>query len=128
MRQTRDISEPEPGFFKMKLVKNGPKIAARLYLNCPIDPEFGHYMDRSRHLIAEVDGVEKPGLNGIYWVWTSGERITSAEFEYLKDLTAWCRRYDPSDPLANPTRPVVVNKTKPEPSPRVNPRTSQPSF
>lgn len=98
---TRVISEPRPGFFKMRLVRGGPWLAARLYLPCPLDPEFCGPLDRSRHLLAEVDGDEKPDL-WILRIWTSGREIGAAEFNFLRDDAAWCRRNAPDEPRANP--------------------------
>lgn len=107
--KAREIAKPEPGFFRVRLVKGGPLLAARIFLPCPIDPEFGHPMDRSRHLAAEIDGKDA----NVDRVWTTGERIGAAEFQYLSDDAAWCRDYAPAEPRANPKSAVDVRKTQP---------------
>ena len=107
--KARDISRPEPGFFKLKMVRGGAFVPCRIFLPCPIDPEFGHPTDRSRHLAAEIDGADV----NVDRVWTSGERIGAAEFQFLSDDAAWCRDHAPAEPRANPKSAVDVRKTQP---------------
>lgn len=104
MTAPRQIDKPRPGFFAMRLVKGGPEIAARIYLPCPLDPEFCGPLDRSRHLLAEVNGEEKP--DWVYRIWTGAREINKAEFHYLRDDAAWCRRFAPHEPRANPRQTI----------------------
>lgn len=72
-------SEPKPGFFKGRLVRRGPIVPMRIFLPCPIDPEFGFPMDRSRHLIGECLGE----FVDVDRIWTYGDPIGAAEYERL---------------------------------------------
>lgn len=110
---SRAIGSPEPGFFRVRLVRGGPYVAARIFLPCPIDPDFGHYMDRSRHLMAEINGSVYASLLRVFWVWTTGQPVSAGEFQYLADLAAWCRHNDSRDPMANPRKPIDPRKTRP---------------
>ena len=114
MTAPRDIANPRPGFFKLRLVKDGPWLAARIFLPCPIDPEFGHPMDRSRHLLAEVDGAfVEPPTAWVFRIWTGAVEIAEAEFNYLRDDASWCRQYAPAEPRANPRQSVDPRRTAP---------------
>lgn len=112
MTAPRNIAEPRPGFFAMRLVKGGPEVAARLYLACPMDPEFGEPTDRPRHLLAEVDGAEATE-GWIPRIWTSGREISAADFHYLRDDAEWCRDNAPDEPRANPRRAVDPRRVAP---------------
>lgn len=102
MTASRPIADPRPGFFAIRLVKDGPEITARLYIPCPLDPEFCGPLARSRHLLAEVDGAEVTPERWINRIWIGGREISAAEFHYLRDDAAWCRDHAPHEPRANP--------------------------
>jgi len=113
--KSRDPAKPEPGFFRVRLIKGGPQVAARLFTPCPVDPEFGHHIDRSRHLLAEINGRLYGSTKMVWWVWLTGRRTTGPDFEYLTDLAGWCRNHDARDPMAKPHKAV-------------DPRTMRPAF
>ena len=62
----RRIDRPEPCFLRMRMVKNGPYVAARIYLQLGI-------------LAAEINGDPAD----VDRVWTSGERIHPADWEKM---------------------------------------------
>lgn len=108
---TRAIASPEPGFFRLKLTSGGPWVPAILYRPCPIEwhPETFQAVDRHYHLVAEIDGK----LVDVHRVWTSGERITLAEYLFLTADHGWARQYAPHLPEATPERPVDINELAP---------------
>ena len=108
---TREIANPEPGFFRIKLTKGGPWVPAIIYRPCPIEfePQTFQPVDRHYRLVAEVDGK----LVDMSRVWTSGERITMAEYLFLTADHAWARLYRPDLPEANPERPIDFNTLSP---------------
>ncbi len=105
------IDKPEPGYFRMRLVKGGPWVGAIIFRPCPIEmhPETFQAVDRWPHLQAEVDG--KPA--GVDRVWTSGRRVPMAEYLFLRDDRAWAREYAPQSPEANPRQPVNLGALLP---------------
>lgn len=112
------IRHPQPGFFRLRVVKGGPWVGAVIWSPCPIQfPEDTwacagddyQPLDRPRILLAEIDG--KPVSP--HTVWISGEQITAREWRYLTEGAAWDRRYDPSAPAANPRRAVDLNELPP---------------
>lgn len=109
----RIIGKPEPGFFRMRLVKGGPLVPARIFLPCPIDPEFGFPMDRPRHLIAEIDGVIEPAPRAVERIWLSAELIDKATFEFMNADAEWCRTHAPAEPKASPRKAIDARKAPP---------------
>ncbi len=86
MPVTRAIASPEPGYFKMRLVKGGPWVAALIYRPCPLemDPETFQHIDRWPHLSAEINGTAA----SVDRVWTSGRDVSIAEYHRLKATPA----------------------------------------
>ena len=62
--EARIIDSPRPGFFlverpmvvRPRLLKDRWYVTCRIWLTCPIDLWTGYPLDRSRHLLAEIDG------------------------------------------------------------------------
>lgn len=79
---SRRIDAPEPGFFRMRLVKNGPYVAAR------IERKLGH-------LVATVNGAPAD----VDTVWTSGDFID----ETMHNILA-------AEPPPDPYRPLPISK------------------
>lgn len=107
----RQINRPEPGFFKLKLVRGGPWVPAIIWRACPIEfePETFQAVDRCYHLQAEINGKQADVMR----VWTARERITMAEYLYLTDDRAWVTQYAPHLPEANPLVPIDFNTLSP---------------
>jgi hypothetical protein len=113
----RRIDRPEPGFFKLRLVRGGPFVAAVIFMPCPMVPadpdihpgEWCTPLDRSRHLEARIDG--RPAAPDR--VWIGGRPIDSREYRYLIEGAAWDRSYAPEAPAANPTRAIDLTQLPP---------------
>ncbi len=108
---SRAIASPEPGFFKLRLVKGGPWMPAIIYRPCPIEwhPETCQHIDRWPHLAAEIDGMSV----SVDRIWTSGRVIPIAEYLYLKADRAWVREWAPHLPEARPEEAMNLNKLAP---------------
>jgi hypothetical protein len=100
---------PEPGFFRMKLVRGGPWVPALIWRPCPIvipqplettpGPEdWCRPLDRSRPLLARIGEREADPFD----VWTYGRRIGAAEYHWRLALGKWAQTHAPLDPEANP--------------------------
>lgn len=105
---SRAINRPEPGFIRLKMIRGGPWVPAIIWRPCPLElsPETFQAVDRHYHLVAEIDG--KPA--DVDRVWTSGERITIAEYLFLRADRAWVREYAPHLPEARPEEAIDINK------------------
>jgi len=91
------IDRPQPGFYRTRLVKNGPWVAARIWLDDSI-PE------RPAVLLAEMGGKEVDA----FWLWTRviDQPISEAEFQFLTADAEWCSQHAPTEPAANPTKSI----------------------
>jgi hypothetical protein len=104
----RRIDTPTPGFYRTRLVRKGPWVAALVYRPCAIEfnPETFQAIDRYPPLLCLVD--DKPAELARSWPFL--HQITEAEYLYLVNAAAWDRAYQPSAPAANPTVPIDLNK------------------
>ena len=88
-RAPRRVDRPEPGFFRLKLVRGGPWVVARIGHAPPTDPITGAVLDRSPVWSAEVSGalVASPSVDpmaaGVYRVWLGGVVIGEEEYRRL---------------------------------------------
>ena len=112
---------PRSGFFKTRLVKDGPWLAAKIFptpCHCTVnggDDNEPHLWkitcDRYPHpkLSAEVDGeISDPSR-----VWGYSNEIDRDEYQYLLQSSAWDKENDPDSPYANPDKPVDLHRMKP---------------
>lgn len=113
----RDISRPRPGLFKVRLVKNGPWLPARLIYAPARDPLTGERLDRSWYWSAYVNGrllaapSPDPGRARVDDVWLSGRPITLNEFRFLQRQLAFDRHFAPA--AADPRSPIDVRAIPP---------------
>jgi len=113
----RRIDQPVEGFFRIKLVKDGPWVAARIYrvttkergwLPWPFDmprppiPFLYALTYRLPPLRAEINGT--PAL--VEKVWEQGSEIDRKEFDFLTAQRQWAEESAPLHPAANPLSPI----------------------
>ncbi len=72
---------PECGFYKRKLVKGGPWVPVKIFIERVIDPETGELTEPERFACI-VDGVRRSAEAQ----WTYLTPITRAEFQTLTEL------------------------------------------
>ena len=91
------IDRPEPGFFQTRLVKGGPLVPARIWVDDTVP-------DRPAVLLAEVNG--RPSDAWRIWPSVAGNNITEAEFHHLSRVVQWAETSVPHAPEANPREPI----------------------
>ncbi len=97
----RRVDQPEPGLFKLRLVKGGPWVAAEITLDDA--GRYGALINGEPCGPAHVDPVLAPRVMD---VWHSGVRIDAGEHAYLLSLSAWARANAPDRPEASPAQPI----------------------
>lgn len=102
---------PVAGFYKGRMVRNGPWVPIRIWHGPTRDPETKEELDRSWHWQAERLGREVD----VFWVWPycAKNPIDKAEYDYLLAYHRWAVKYDPADPAARPRDPVVREPADP---------------
>ena len=113
MTKPIDINDPQEGFYRRRLRRNGPWVAARIWwVRGEIDPESGHQMsDDVLHCL--VDG--KPADPYDQWIFLADHRLDGgeAEYRYMVDDAAHAKAHRPDDPKAHPGEPIDLGSMKP---------------
>lgn len=99
------LADPEPGFFKLCLRRDGPFVPAVIFLPCPVDPYTGYPLDRGRRLLAAIE-YNDPDYEGIEKIWVFGIAIKRAEYKHMLAVAAWARVHAPLAPEAAPATPI----------------------
>lgn len=73
MREPRRIDQPEPGFFKIRLVKGGPWLAARIDRNGEL---WSAWINGRQTAAPSTNHV----LAGVEKLWLYGHQITEADY------------------------------------------------
>jgi len=108
-RAHRQMDVPQPGFFRLRLVRGGPWIPALIYAPCPFD-EDGWPVDPYRapvgaqrwSLRALIGGRDDDPLR----VWQYGQRCTAREYHKMVAAKTRAETYAPHEPEANPWHPI----------------------
>lgn len=112
----------KPGYYKTRLVKGGPYVAAQLCYGPPLDPETGDPLDRSWRYTVRLNGELQPGCifsteqpfaskdDLLIFRIALSEPIGRHEHDYIVKVAQWCRDNAPGLPEANPFRPVDLNQ------------------
>lgn len=117
--EPRRIDEPEPGYFKIRLVRKGPWVPARIRHEPIPCPDTGQPLDRSYLWHAEIAGIHHappdrdPARAGVFRIWLFGKRITEDEYRKLRDKKDQAERHDPQAPELTPEQPVDLGRMKP---------------
>ena len=110
----RVASEPRPGYFALKLARRAVLVPAIIWQPCPLilpdqldalapGPEqWCCPTERSRPLRARIGEDEADPIE----VWTRGSDIDAREYVWRLGLREWAMVYAPTQPEANPRKPV----------------------
>ena len=100
--QVNKLGPPEPGFYRLRLVKNGPWVPVRIWLeDGERDPETNE-LTSDQVLRAKVGDQDRDPLK----IWTFLWDITEEEYYFLLSRAHWAVAHNPKAPEANPTRPI----------------------
>lgn len=104
-------SEPHAGWYKRKLVKGGPWVAAAIWWHGPVDADGEP--DGDEVLLCAVDGTHQDPEE--QWTYLAANPITEQEYRYLCALRAYAQAHDSAEPLAEP-RKAIDRLTAPIPT------------
>jgi hypothetical protein len=97
--QRRNVWPPEPGFFSLRLVRNGWPVPARIVC------DGGCWY-------AIIDGLEHPpAFDPAYAphvarVWERGTRVDRADYDWRNEMRAYAAANEPAHPCLRPTEPM----------------------
>lgn len=86
-------SDPLCGYFKTRLVKDGPFVPARIWMEQPVDDD-GELIS-PEVLRCEVDGQAKDPVE--QWVRLCHNAITHNEFDYMTRCRNWAKANAPEE-------------------------------
>lgn len=104
------IEEPQPGWYRTRLVRGGVYVGARIWLDAERCPESGDLLS-DEVLRAEVDG--KPADPHDVWMRCADEPVSAEEYAFLIADRRHARDWRPNDPEATPRAPVNLNSMPP---------------
>jgi hypothetical protein len=101
---SRMVGSPEPGYFKKKLVKGGPWVAVRFYIEAgAIRCEVNGYTEKA-------DGTPFDPYEQWPLCWPS----TEADYRYYTTVREWAERHAPQlHPAARPREPIDLGAMPP---------------
>lgn len=103
----RRMDRPEPGYWLMRLVRNGPRMPAAIFWHEttgePGEPENTMHGTRPRFLSAMIAGK----VVALDDVWLRrGDTITKAEYDFRVADAEWSRQHALDEPQAQPHKPI----------------------
>ena len=120
-----DIDVPEVGFYRIRLVRGGPFVPARIWRSVATDPVAGETLDRSPVMMGELAG--EPVDPNALWRSCMGRATSEEEYQFLLDDYRWARTFAPDDPIANPKTPIA-KKAAPPAAPKIDLSAAKPIF
>lgn len=102
----RQSDKPEPGHYLMKLVRNGPFVAAEIRCD---DGQWSVMIDGTWSG-PSADPWLLPDLEKVHWF---GRPSTEAETKYRIGVKRWSEIHAPASPAANPRSPINLDKLRP---------------
>lgn len=108
-------SEAQCGWFRRRLVRLGPWVGAKIWLDQKTD-ETGE-LTEDAVLCCDVDG--RPSDPEDQWSYLAGQPISEKDFNFLTTLSRYAKARDPREPLSNPRKPVDLLTV---PTPTFKPR------
>lgn len=106
----------EAGFYRVRLVRGGPWVAAEIKFEPPFDPETNEPLDRSFRHVAYFNGVRQDGLDAaeqLHKLVLFGEPISEQEHQFMLATVDWAVAHSPEAPEANPLKRVRLDKLPP---------------
>lgn len=104
------MNDVHPGWFKTRLVRGGPWVGARIWLERTVDEATGELLS-DEILCCDIDGKPCDPLDK--WTWIAGHPIPQQEYDYLVNLKRFAQSHDPREPLAKPTKATDLMQVPP---------------
>jgi len=94
--------DPQPGWFEVRMVKGGPMLPARIWLEADVD-DAGDLMD-SETLRCQVVYVEHDPMK--MWSRLSHRPISRERYDFLIAVGDWTAEWQPNSPLNDPFKRI----------------------
>lgn len=104
----RLVDAPEPGIFRLRLVKGGPFVAAKIERHS--DGRWQAFVNGDPEDEGDHDPVRARSVTRI---WNYGVRISEDEYHVLIGTVAWAMANAPDAPEAHPTESINLDRLPP---------------
>lgn len=104
----RRVDLPEPGLFRLRLVRGGPWVAAEI-----AQDEVGRWTATIDGAVLEPSHTDAALAEGVFRVWHYGHAIGASEHAFLVERALWSRIHAPDSPEANPKQPIRIGALPP---------------
>lgn len=95
--------DPQCGWYARRLVKGGPLVPARIWLEQDVNEATGE-LHSDEMLRCDVAGRAEDPFEA--WTWLARHPISEGDFNYLTEDSYWAAWHAPDDPVANPRQPI----------------------
>lgn len=95
-------SDPQPGFYKRKLIKGGPFVPARIWIEQHVDGDG----DLTREEVLRCEIGDRTANAADQWSYLAANPITEADYRFMRDSAAWAAEHAPMRAIASPTQAV----------------------
>jgi len=103
---------PQPGFYKMRLVKNGVYVPVHIWDNVTEKDEAGDYLE-DQGLIMLIDGeFINPQHIGNKWLYCMGDPIKKKEYDFMLADSDHAQKYRPDDVKSQPRKAINLSTQK----------------
>jgi hypothetical protein len=105
--QRREVDNPQPCFLKVRLVRRGPFVAAR------IRREDGLWWSEVEGTPCDFPHEDPVKAARVLELWASGLFVTEEEYRFMLAVATHAAAYQPDSPLAKPKEPVRLKSLPP---------------
>lgn len=103
-------NDPQAGFYRARLVKDGPWVPVAIWVTQTIDKETGELLEPEA-LVCVVNGKHADPDEA--WNWCCQNPIKEPAYRYYEANRKWEEEFLPSGPAANPKQAVNLLTNKP---------------
>ena len=107
----REIHIPKPGFWKVRMVRGGPYVPAKIWDEAERGGDGELLEDEKLRCI--VNGNERDPEHWAERLNLYGIVIDEKEYEYLSRVSTWAKEWAPDAPEASPTQAIDPLRSKP---------------
>jgi len=109
------FEDPQEGYYRRKMVRNGPWVGVHIARHCVCRQHPRHVWnddcDRYPHITALLQGTLLEDAE-IQWTYCRSNEVTKEEYDHLIKLQDWAEEHAPDDPYAKTTLPIDHMKIK----------------
>lgn len=105
-----DMNDPQEGFYKCKMVKGGPWVPVKIWMQDGSRNPDTNDLESDQFLRAMRNGQDISPFD--IWTWCAEHPITEQRYLYMIAAAEWDLENNPDSPFANPRKAIDISKTQ----------------